>query len=138
MTSTGRRTSVGGIRKPLRSQGGPPVGRREDRVQFWAAIARGLYPEAAVSDARVSFGVGARWFRHCGGMPPTHLAPSAPPLTGRYRSFAEREQLALLRAHGRGVRECARQLARAPSTVSRERRRNAATPLRIKCPILTR
>jgi len=60
-------------------------------------------------------------------MPPTHLAPSAPPLSGRYLSFAEREQLALLRAHGRGVRACARQLQRAPSTISRELRRNAAT-----------
>ncbi len=60
-------------------------------------------------------------------MPPTHLAPSAPPLSGRYLSFAEREQLALLRAQGFGVRECARQLGRAASTVSRELRRNAGT-----------
>jgi hypothetical protein len=60
-------------------------------------------------------------------MPPTHLAPSAPALSGRYLSFAEREQLALLRAQGHGVRECARQLERAPSTISRELRRNAAT-----------
>ena len=127
MTSRRRSRSVSGLRKPLRSPGRPPVGRRDDRVRFWAAIARGLYPEAAVRDARVSFVVGARWFRHAGGMPPTHLAPSAPPLTGRYLSFAEREQLALLRALGHGVRECARQLQRAASTVSRELRRNAAT-----------
>ena len=96
-------------------------------MQFWAAIARGLYPEAAVAAARVSWVVGARWFRQAGGMPPTQLAPSAPPLSGRYLSFAEREQLALLRAQGHGVRECARQLTRAPSTISRELRRNAAT-----------
>jgi IS30 family transposase len=80
-----------------------------------------------VAAARVSWVVGARWFRHAGGMPPTHLAPSAPPLSGRYLSFAERELLALLRAHGYSVRACARQLARAPSTISRELRRNAAT-----------
>jgi IS30 family transposase len=60
-------------------------------------------------------------------MPPTHLAPSAPPLSGRYLSFAEREQLAHLRAQEYGVREIARQLGRAPSTISRELRRNAAT-----------
>jgi len=60
-------------------------------------------------------------------MPPTHLAPSAPSLSGRYLSFAEREQLALLRAQDHGVREIARQLGRAPSTISRELRRNAAT-----------
>ena len=127
MTRTGVRKSARSTRPQLRSPGRPPVGRREDRVRFWAAIARGLYPEAAVAAARVSWVVGARWFRHAGGMPPTQLAPSAPPLSGRYLSFAEREQLALLRALGHGVRECARQLQRAPSTVSRELRRNAAT-----------
>ncbi len=114
-------------RPKLRSPGRPPVGRREDRQRFWAAIARGLYPEAAVAEARVSWVVGARWFRQAGGMPPTHLAPSAAPLSGRYLSFAEREQLALLRVQGHGVRACARQLGRAPSTISRELRRNAAT-----------
>ena len=127
MTRTGRQKSARCTRQRLRSPGRPPVGRREDRVQFWAAIARGLYPEAAVAAARISWVVGTRWFRQAGGMPPTQLAPSAPPLSGRYLSFAEREQLALLRARGHGVRECARQLARAPSTVSRELRRNAAT-----------
>lgn len=71
------------VQKPLRSPGRPPVGRREDRGRFWAAIARGLYPESAVQEARVSWVVGSRWFRHAGGMPPTHLAPSAPPLSGR-------------------------------------------------------
>lgn len=127
VSRTGIRQSSRSTRQKLRSPGRPPVGRREDRVCFWAAIARGLYPEAAVAAARVSWVVGARWFRHAGGMPPTHLAPSAPPLSGRYLSFAEREVLALLRAQGHGVRACARQLGRAPSTISRELRRNAAT-----------
>jgi IS30 family transposase len=114
------------VQQPLRSPGRPPVGRREDRVRFWAAIARGLYPESAVREARVSWVVGTRWFRHAGGMPPTHLAPSASPLSGRYLSFAEREELALLQAQGHGVRACARRMRRAPSTISRELRRNAA------------
>ena len=127
MTKTGVRKSARSTRQRLRSPGRPPVGRREDRVQFWAAIARGLYPEAAVVAARVSWVVGTRWFRQAGGMPPTQLAPSAPPLSGRYLSFAEREHLALLRAGGHGVRACAWQLGRAPSTISRELRRNAAT-----------
>ena len=47
--------------------------------------------------------------------------------TGRYLSFADREQVALARARGEGVRAIARQLGRAPSTISRELRRNAAT-----------
>ena len=46
---------------------------------------------------------------------------------GRYLSFAEREEIALLRAQGLGIRQIASRIGRAPSTVSRELRRNAAT-----------
>ena len=60
-------------------------------------------------------------------MPPSHLAPSAALPSGRYLSFVEREEIALLRAQGHGVREIAGRLDRAPSTISRELRRNAAT-----------
>ena len=60
-------------------------------------------------------------------MPPAALAPSSKPLCGRYLSFAEREEIALCRAQGQGVREVARRLGRAASTISRELRRNAAT-----------
>jgi IS30 family transposase len=60
-------------------------------------------------------------------MPASHLMPSAPPLSGRYLAFTDREQIALWRAQGHGVREIARRVARAPSTISRELRRNAAT-----------
>ena len=42
-------------------------------------------------------------------------------------SFAEREEIAILHAQGHGVREVARRLGRAASTISRELRRNAAT-----------
>ena len=51
------------------------------------------------------------------------LAPSS----GRYLSFSEREDIAILRATGVSIREIARRLGRSPSTVSRELRRNAAT-----------
>jgi IS30 family transposase len=60
-------------------------------------------------------------------MPPSHLSPSAKPLSGRYLTYAEREEIAILRAQRHGVREIARRLERAPSTISRELRRNAAT-----------
>ena len=75
----------------------------------------------------ISQPVGVRWYREAGGMAPSHLAPSSEPLSGRYLSFAEREEIALGRAQGWGVREVARRLERAASTVSRELRRNAAT-----------
>lgn len=60
-------------------------------------------------------------------MPPSHLSASAPMRSTRYLSLAEREELAILRAQDHGVREIARRLHRAPSTISRELRRNAAT-----------
>jgi len=110
-------------RPAMRSPGRPPVGRLEHRQRFWAAIARGLSCEDAAVVAGVSAAVGVRWFREGGGMPTVTLA--AP--SGRYLSFAEREEIAMLRACGGGVREIARQLGRSPSTISRELRRNAAT-----------
>ena len=48
-------------------------------------------------------------------------------VSGRYLSFAEREEIAILRSQQCGVRDIARRLGRAPSTISRELRRNAAT-----------
>ena len=48
-------------------------------------------------------------------------------LSGRYVSFPEREEIALLRAKEWGVRRIAHRLGRSPSTISRELRRNAAT-----------
>jgi IS30 family transposase len=56
-------------------------------------------------------------------MPPFDLTP----LSGRYLSFREREEIALLAAQGAGVRAIARAIGRDPSTISRELRRNAAT-----------
>jgi IS30 family transposase len=107
----------------MRSPGRPTVARRENRTRFWAAIARGLSSEDAAVEAGVSQPVGSRWFRQSGGMPPHTYAS----LSGRYLSFAEREEIALLNARALGVRVIAEQLGRAPSTISRELRRNAAT-----------
>src|SRR5688500_15585143 len=125
--TTGRRRSERAGRVKLHSPGRPGVGRRGERRRFWAAIAAGRSSEDAAVGAGVSPAVGARWFREAGGMAASHLKPSAPPLSGRYLTFTDREQIALWRAQGHGVREVARRLARAPSTISRELRRNAAT-----------
>jgi IS30 family transposase len=48
-------------------------------------------------------------------------------VSGRYLSFPEREDIAMLKAQGHGVREIARRTRRDPSTISRELRRNAST-----------
>src|SRR3954471_9314071 len=119
--SSGRRNTLGeevamSVRKrrsdrsgrgALPSPGRPCVARREHHCQFWAAIAAGRSGEDAAVGAGVSQAVGARWFRRAGGMPPSHLAPSAKPLSGRYLSFAEREEIAIWRAQRHGVREIA-------------------------------
>jgi IS30 family transposase len=107
----------------MRSPGRPQVGRREHRQRFWAAIARGLSSEQAGAGAGVSAAIGVRWFREGGGM----RSVSWVPLSGRFLSFAEREEIAILNARGCGVREIARQVGRSPSTISRELRRNTAT-----------
>ncbi|TKJ32708.1 transposase [Blastococcus sp. CCUG 61487] len=91
--------------------------------QFWRLIATGITTVEASLAVGVSWPVGTRWFRHAGGMPPISLAEP----TGRYLTFEEREEIAILRAKGAGVRQIARTVQRDPSTISRELRRNAAT-----------
>lgn len=110
------------LRPAMRSPGRPVPARHVER-EFWRLIAQGKSTEDAAAAIGVSVPVGSRWFRHAGGMPPLSLADP----TGRYLSFAEREELALLRAQGGGVRAIARKMGRDPSTISRELRRNAAT-----------
>ena len=60
-------------------------------------------------------------------MAPSHLSKNSKPPSGRYLSFAEREEIAILNAQKQGVCEIARRLGRAASTISRELSRNAAT-----------
>ena len=110
------------MRAPMRSPGRPEPSRAVQR-KFWRLIASGITTVEASAGVGVSWPVGARWFRHAGGMTPLSLDEP----TGRYLSFAEREEIALLNAKDMGVREIAREIRRDPGTVSRELRRNAAT-----------
>src|ERR687894_944845 len=110
------------LRPAMRSPGRPMPARHVER-NFWRLIAQGRRTEDAAVEVGVSTPVASRWFRHAGGMPPLSLAEP----TGRYLSFHEREELALLKAVGLGVRAIARKLRRDPGTISRELRRNAAT-----------
>src|SRR4051794_16379176 len=147
----GRRRSDRALRAVLPgSPGRPGVAQRESRRRFWAAIAAGRASGAAAVEGGVSPPVGGPRVRGGGGgppptlatddtchrrhLPPTTLAPSAKPPSERYLAFAEREEIALCRAQGQGIREIARRLGRAASTISRELRRSrascAATPPR--------
>ncbi len=109
-------------RAAMKSPGKPSLRRDVERL-FWREVARGLSSDEAARAVGASQAAGSRWFRDRGGMATFMLVP----LSGRYLSFEEREEIALLRAQGIGVREIARRLGRAPSTISRELRRNAAT-----------
>ena len=60
-------------------------------------------------------------------MPPAMFKPAAKPLSGRYLSLAEREEIALLRVQDHSLREIGCRLGRSVSTISREIRRNATT-----------
>lgn len=111
-------TGRGAMRSP-----GAPSHRREIERQFWKKVATGITSEKAAEALGVSSAVGSRWFRHNGGMSLSILNP----ISGRYLSFPEREEIGLLSCQGFGVREIARRIGRSPSTVSRELKRNAAT-----------
>ena len=111
------------MRGKMRSPGRPPGWQRDQRQRFWIEISKGISSEDAAFAVGMASAVGSRWFREAGGMRPISLAP----LSGRYLSLPEREEIAILNAKGFGVREIARQLQRSASTISRELRRNAAT-----------
>jgi IS30 family transposase len=109
-------------RSPMKSPGAPALRREVERL-FWREIAKGLSSEDAAAMVGVSPAVGTRWFRERGGMALFLVNP----VSDRYLSFAEREEIAMLNGQGLGVREIARRVGRDPSTISRELRRNAAT-----------
>lgn len=109
-------------RPKMRSPGRWGFPRRVER-EFWRRIGDGLGTVQAAKAVGVSEVIGGRWFRQGGGMPPMSLAEP----TGRYLSFTEREEIAILRAQGHGPREIGRRIGRDASTISRELRRNAAT-----------
>lgn len=97
------------LRPTMRSPGRPEPSRAVQR-DFWRRIASGVTTVEASEAVGVSWPVGARWFRHAGRMPPISL--DEPP--GRYLSFAECEEIALLRAQDIGVREISRRIGRGP------------------------
>ena len=110
-------------RSAMRSPGRPEINHRLIKQAFWEHIAIGLQSEEAARAVGVSQPLGPGWFRQAGGIAPTNLGSTS----GRYLSFAERQEISLLHAQQLGVREIARRLERAPSSNSRELRRNAAT-----------
>ena len=104
-------------RSPMKSPGAP-AHRREVEREFWREIVKGLLAEEAALAVGVSQAVGSRWFRHRGGMPSIDLGP----LSGRYLTFREREEIAILK--GQGAR------SRGSSAVPRRRSRGSCAATR--------
>lgn len=96
----------------------------ELRRRFWMLVRAGVGVADAAAAVGVSSRTGSGWFDQAGGVMPSTSEP-----TGRRLSFAEREEIACLRAAGSGVREIARLLNRDPSTISRELRRLSLSSL---------
>src|SRR5580765_4936492 len=93
-------------RAPMRSPGRPQVNQRGTKQEFWERIAAGLSSEDAAKACCVCQPVGTRWVRDAGGIPSSTVSRPS----GRYLSFSEREEIALLLAQQCGVRDIARQL----------------------------
>src|SRR4051794_33738747 len=98
---------------------GKPSPRRDGDRRFWRGVVRRFSSEGAAAAGGVSAAAGVRWIRGRGGMGTVLRAP----VSCRYLCFAEREEITLLRAEGKGVRELAREIGRSPSRISRELRR---------------
>ena len=97
-----------------------------------AEVVQRFWQQVADGDGYVDAGASVGWsvttvrneLRAAGGVRPRRGRS----LTGRSLTFREREEIAVMRAQRVSVREMARRLGRAPSTVSRELRRNADKP----------
>ena len=100
---------------------GRPAAPRALQVQFWEGVRSGL----GVQEAGAAAGVGPvkafAWFKQAGGVKGNGPRPAS----GRYLSVREREEIALGLAHEESLRSIAARLGRAPSTISREVRRNS-------------
>lgn len=96
--------------------------RLEVEDAYWRLILSGMGTVEACREVGIGRKTGYRWRAERGGVPPARLAENA--RSSRYLSMLERQRIATLRERGHGVREIARRLGRAPSTVSRELRRN--------------
>ena len=89
-----RQQAIRAMRGQMWSPGRPSTARREDRVRFWEEIARGLSSEDAAATAGVASAVGRGGSARVAACDRSRVAP----LSGRYLSFDEREEIAILHA----------------------------------------
>ena len=99
---------------------GRPGLARVERVVFWEGMRGGLGVPEAAAGAGVSYLTGWRLFAGAGGVKGNGPVAGS----GRYLSFAEREEIAVGLAAGQSLRSIAVRLGRHPSTIGREITRN--------------
>jgi transposase len=90
--------------------------------QYWQLILDGVGTVEACRIVGIGRKTGYRWRAENGGLPPTRVAEES--RSSRCLSLLERQRIATLRAQGLSMRAIAEGLGRAPSTISRELRRN--------------
>jgi IS30 family transposase len=91
---------------------------RQVQVAFWRLIAEGVPATVAGPRVGVAAPTATRWFRQAGGVNPRLVSSSR-------LGIEDRELIMVRRSQGRSLRQIARELGRAPSTVSREVKRNS-------------
>jgi IS30 family transposase len=96
--------------------------RLEIESEYWRLVQAGVGTVEACREVGIGRKTGYRWRAENGGLPPPRVAE--PARSSRYLSLLERQRIATLRRDGLGVRAIAERIGRAPSTVSRELRRN--------------
>ncbi|WP_082177250.1 IS30 family transposase [Arthrobacter sp. RIT-PI-e] len=94
---------------------------RDRHDRFWQLLRQGYTAGAACEAVKVHRSQGYRWIKAAGGRFPVGERPQS----GRYLSQDDRLKIADLRLAGAGVRRIAKELGRAPSTISRELHRNS-------------
>ena len=95
--------------------------KRQERARFWELIRAGAVRTEAAVAAGVPVRSGKRWFVQAGGVPPPNVPQTS---SRRYLSFSEREEIFAGVERGDSIRQIAKLLGRAPSTVLRELRPN--------------
>jgi IS30 family transposase len=90
--------------------------------EYWLLLAAGVGTVEACRQLGIGRKTGYRWRAENGGLPPVQLPE--PVRSNRFLSLTERQRIATLHREGLGVRAIATMIGRAPSTVSRELRRN--------------
>lgn len=94
---------------------------RERRRQFWLLVRAGRSWIQAAGELEIGTTTANRWFVQAGGVVPAHLRDQP---SGRHLSVEERERILVGISRGDSKRQIARDLGRAPSTVTRELARN--------------